>query len=66
MEAMDGLVDRGGDGRQCSCGVPDGVVELGSDGVSATVGDCKGDWTGRLLQNSSIMIGGSNGVVACA
>lgn len=66
IEAMDGFVDRGGEGRHGSFGVPNGVVELGNEGISATVGDCKGDWIGTFRGDNSIMIGGSNGVVACA
>jgi hypothetical protein len=46
--------------------VPDGVAELGGDGVSATVGDCKGDWRTIFFEDRSIMMGGSRGVVACA
>jgi hypothetical protein len=45
--------------------VPAGVVEMGNVGVSATVGDCKGDWTGTSSGDNSIRRGGSKGVVAC-
>lgn len=66
IEAIEGFVDSGGDGRLDSCGVPHGVTELCRDDVSATVGDCNGDWSETLSGDSSIRSGGSNGVVACS
>jgi hypothetical protein len=65
IEATEGFVDRGGEGRHDSFGVLFGVAELGQDGVPATVGDCKGECKGKLLADRPIIIGGSNGVVAC-
>jgi len=69
-EEIEGLVLKGGDGIPKSCGV---VIEsIGVTApekvslVSATVGDCNGDWTAACLKfaDASIIRGGSNGVLA--
>ena len=67
IEATEGFVDKGGDGRLGNCGVPVGVGDeaLGKTGAAAIVGDCNGDWIGLDFLDSSENIGGNKGVVAC-
>lgn len=62
MEIMDGLVDKGGDGRLLTSR---DVRELITFGVGAMDGDCSGDCIGSSLRESSVNTGGNNGVVAC-
>lgn len=67
IDAIEGFVDKGGDGRLDNCGVLVGVGDDagGKAGAAAMVGDCKGDCIGLDLFESSEKTGGSNGVVAC-
>ena len=64
IEATEGLVDKGGEGRLKSWGVLTGVVDVGGELVSATLGDCRGDWIGGRLGEDSITSGGRSGVRA--
>jgi hypothetical protein len=41
------------------------VVDVGELAGPATLGDCKGDWTGAGLVSKSIFSGGRSGVLAC-
>lgn len=68
IDASEGFLDKGGEGRLGICGV---LVGVGDDAVgkfgaaAAVVGDCKGDCMGLDFAESSEKIGGSKGVVAC-
>ena len=63
IDTMEGLVDRGGEGRK-DLGVSIEVGELIIIDVGAMAGDCNGDCIGDSFPKKSIMIGGSSGVVA--
>jgi hypothetical protein len=67
IDAMEGFVDKGGEGRPGNCGVLFGVGDdaVEKTGATAIVGDCRGDWIGLDFLESSEKTGGSNGVVAC-
>jgi len=65
MDATDGLVESGGDGRAelDEVSIRAGLVRAE---VGAIAGDCRGDWIGVFsLAASSVSMGGSRGVVAC-
>ena len=63
---MEGLVERGGEGREDICGVP-AMGELAAENglADAMVGDCKGDCSGESLAGlNSTINGGKSGVDA--
>jgi len=65
-EDVDGLLERGGDGRPGNLGVSTGVWMIDVVEISATVGDGKGDWTGDSFKcaGKSTIKGGRSGVPA--
>lgn len=64
IEAKEGRLDSGGDGKLVSGDCSMDTLALGKQGVAAIDGDWRGDCIGLSDFFKSVMIGGRRGVVA--
>jgi hypothetical protein len=66
MEAIDGFVDKGGEGCPIGHAPVKEATTLASSVTSATEGDCNGEWTAEFVAREEYPDnkGGSNGVLA--